>query len=132
MRLARTSSLIAIAFFAFVVAALHAAAYEYYFYWSMWWYDIMMHGLGGLLIGLIAAWAITFPLREKLKVSRFFFIVGVTLFVGILWEVFEYTVGTYANYNSFNSYVFDTMTDIGMDTAGAFVATLLYKHNVYR
>lgn len=126
LMITRTSSLFVIAGLALIVAGLHLAAHQFFLYWTFWWYDIMMHGLGGLLIGLLAGWIIVFPWRG-LPLSRPLFIIVLTLAIGVMWEIFEYVIGSPAYYSSFSSYALDTIFDILMDTAGALAAVLVFN-----
>lgn len=130
MKLSRTTSLAFIVFLALLVAVLQSVAFSFFFYWTLWWYDILMHGLGGFLIGSIAAWAYVFELKRHVGVNRFLWIVGVTLAVGVLWEIFEYTVGFRVYDSLYEPYVVDTLNDMGMDTAGALLAFLMVRRFV--
>lgn len=131
MQRTRTYSLIGIALLSLVIAGLHITAQQFFFYWTFWWYDIMMHGLGGLLIGLMTAWVIAFPAHGILPLPSSLTIILVVLSVGIAWEVFEYVVGANVFYSSFGSYALDTISDIAMDVAGALGATLIFQRVAY-
>ena len=130
MNLSRNTSLFLIALIALLVAVLQFVAFKFFFYWTLWWYDVMMHGLGGFLIGSIAAWAYAFELKQRVKLNTFFWIVGATLLIGILWEVFEYAVGFRLYDGLYQSYISDTLSDIGMDIAGALAAFLIFRRLV--
>lgn len=130
MKLSRTTSLAFIVFLALLVAVLQSVAFSFFLYWTLWWYDILMHGLGGFLIGSIAAWAYVFELKRHVGVNRFLWIVGVTFAVGALWEIFEYTVGFRVYDSLYEPYVVDTLNDMGMDTAGALLAFLMVRRFV--
>ena len=127
MKLSRTPTLIGIAALAVVMLSLHLAAYAFFFYWSVWWYDLMMHGVGGFLIGSLAAWAVAFPLRNIVRISPMLFIGIVTLFGGLMWEVFEYVVGFQNYFSSTRVYTIDTVSDIAMDLLGALLAFYIFR-----
>ena len=100
-----------ILFFTLVVAGVLAVmqqyALEYYLYWVYWWFDIVMHAIGGLVIGLLVYAA---GYRTLLK------LVMTVILIGLVWEVFEYAIGvmTYED-----DVLFDTILDLIMDTIGA-------------
>jgi hypothetical protein len=104
-----------------LLAVLHYAAVVFYLYWVYWWFDIMMHFLGGISIGLFLYWffyrsAIVSPPR----MSFWAFIVGGTILIGVAWEIFEYVM--HFTYTSRESYVLDTSLDLLMDVLGACAA----------
>ncbi len=110
---------IGLLFLAGAVFVLHDVATEYFFYWRFWWYDIMMHFLGGAVVGGLAAWLVI-RLMPHISTRRLLGIVlSAVIVVGVGWEVFEYIVGIYANEQST---IGDTTLDIIMDTVGAFCA----------
>lgn len=85
-------------------------ALEFYWYWTYWWLDIVMHTAGGIVIGIIVA---TYVSPRVLR------IIGLTLLVGVLWEVFEYVLGISQAEPNFQV---DSMLDLTMDTVGACLA----------
>jgi len=101
-----------------LILALHMRAIDLYWYWSFWWMDIMMHFLGGLLIGLIA---LLVSAHYKIQIRRMFLAtLGVVLIVGIGWEIFEYVSGIFILEDPFP----DTFYDLVMDTVGGIAAYL--------
>lgn len=124
---ARQKLLLAIVILGLVIAFLQHLASAHYLYWLFWWYDIMMHLLGGAFVALLFFWARqAFPF---LRVSRNLLFPVTLLFVlviGVLWELFEYVTGSYGAVN----YTLDTTLDIAMDIAGMMSAYILFKHYV--
>ena len=116
-------SLLAAAALAASVLSLHLVAYTYHFYWTLWWFDILMHGLGGVAIGTLVLWVWIFWFRIFIsrRVSRVVVIILGTLCIGIMWEMFEYIIGS-PLHQPFDSYVLDTVLDIAMDLAGGLLA----------
>ncbi|HMP67511.1 MAG TPA: hypothetical protein PKA60_02070 [Candidatus Paceibacterota bacterium] len=104
------------------VAVLHYFATIHSLYWSIGWYDIMMHFLGGLLIGLIAF--LFFFTSDKIhypkdnKIVIFVTVIGVVLVVGLFWELWEIFVGFTDTVNDAG----DTALDLIMDVIGAIFA----------
>ncbi|MEX0917204.1 MAG: hypothetical protein WDZ90_01650 [Candidatus Paceibacterota bacterium] len=116
MKKERKEILLLLAVLIYGIFALHLLATLFYFYWTLWWYDIMMHGLGGFFVGLSTLWF--FYLSGYVQAPRnsliFFYGIVSALVVGVLWEVFEYIVGA----TNRDEYMFDTFLDLLMDIAG--------------
>ncbi len=121
-----TYASLALVFFAATsVLILHLVAYEYHFYWTLWWYDIMMHGLGGFAVGALIMWTTRHVYRLPFSVPEFIIVIVGVLVVGIAWELFEFVIGSQAN-QSYETYVLDTMIDIAMDVFGGAAAYLAF------
>lgn len=116
----RLTTLLCVAVLATVFAALQYLAFKYYFYWIYWWYDVLMHGIGGLVVGAAACWWLTHEARLTPRLGT---VLGITLLIGILWEVFEYVIGAPRE----AAYVFDTLSDIGMDLVGGLIAWRIFR-----
>lgn len=82
------------------------------YYYTIVWYDWLMHFLGGATIATLILW------RLELKPSHLMLAV---LIVGIGWEIFELA----AQINSFSDlgYAWDTSHDLVMDVCGAGVVS---------
>lgn len=89
----------------FLLAVGHHFAYEYFWYWRYWWFDIVMHFGGGAFVALAAYLA---GMRRPTT------IVGLALVVGVVWEVFEYMIG----YTYYPSLIADTALDLLDDVLG--------------
>ena len=115
-----------------LLAGLHYLAESYYLYFTFWWFDIPMHFLGGLLIGLLALWILF--VCEKCGFSHvnsllvFFVTLGVVLLVGSLWELFEVFTGITP---ITDIDLVDTLEDLLLDSLGAIVAFLYYHYRVH-
>ena len=96
-------------------------AVEYFLYWRIWWLDIPMHFFGGMWAGLCGLWLIARRGNPASLLSCLAF----ALFIGIAWEVFEYSEGIAASYHF--SYPFDTAKDIVLDLLGATLGWILAK-----
>jgi len=112
-----------------LVLYLHVQAMLHYWYWTYSWLDIVMHTLGGILIAGLTTWGYerfrAVPRFSRKK--RMLFIVGTTLCVGLLWEVFEYVFHLTTTIN----YSLDTVVDLLMDTLGAiFLFYFFYRKEV--
>jgi len=121
----RTITGVAIASLALLIALLQFLATRYFLYWEFWWFDIVMHFLGGLFIGVSYLWLLRFEASAQLQkrvpvlVSSFFAV----FLVGILWEIFEYVTGMYVE----TGYTLDTMLDLTMDIVGMMSAYLIFR-----
>ena len=108
-----------------IVAILHFVALNFYLYWSYWWFDILVHFLGGFWIGLSALWLIFFSGftdKESAGFTAYFLIAIVaSIIVGLGWEVFE-TVAKIAADPTV--YWKDTLTDLALDIIGGMLAAL--------
>ena len=107
-------SLIFLMFFIFLV---DLAAKEFYFYFTFWWFDVIMHFLSGAWVGFFFTYV--FSRKNNLPLSVLKVILWV-LIVGILWEFFEVYTQNYLTGSPFNT--FDTVSDIFLDLLGGFSA----------
>lgn len=104
-----------------VFAAAHRLAVEASLYWYFWWFDILMHFWGGLLIGLgIFALATFRRLTFKPKLSVVF-VVAVGFVVS--WEVFEWYIGILDP----ALHLKDTLMDMFLGVFGALLSYLILK-----
>ncbi len=101
------------------IGVLHALGLFLFLQWQFWWYDIMLHFMGGVWVALAALW---FYMKEG-WVARMTTTVLIALSIGLGWELFEYLVGSARESN----YFYDTSLDILMDTLGA-IAGFLYVY----
>lgn len=77
---------------------LHILGTSFFWYAGFWWFDIPMHILGGLWVGFLGVYF----LEDKFRIINFkvhpittlVIILGWTLFVGFMWELFEFAAGT--------------------------------------
>lgn len=106
------------------------------YYERFWWWDLVLHGTAGLLLGLLG-FLIVYMLNENehvdlhmrpafLALFAFFFAVG----IGALWEIFEFAMDQMFGTNMQKpmlgdpSGLTDTMWDLIVDTIGAAVVSL--------
>jgi hypothetical protein len=112
-----------------IIFAMHVTAIFLHLYWTLWWYDIILHFLGGAFIGFLILW-LRFSsgyFGAQLKSSEtslLFFVLIVTLAIGIGWEVFERLLG---NTWSIEGYYLDTALDIMFDLLGSISAFLYFR-----
>lgn len=118
------------AFFVFLSLFLGSATDFYYKYW---WWDIVLHTGSGFLLGIVG-FVVLFWLNSTDRIPAgmkpgfvCFFAVTFAVFLGVLWEIFEFVVDqfTSANMQSTETGVVDTMQDLIVDSAGAVVVALM-------
>jgi hypothetical protein len=120
----------------FVFSALFLGEVRSY-YERIWWWDIALHVSSGLLLGLVG-FLLIYVLNENARVdvhmrprfvALFAFLFAVS--VGAVWEIFEFAMdqiaGTTMQKPMFgdSSGLTDTMWDLIVDTAGAFLISAL-------
>lgn len=103
-----------------LLLALEWWAVENFIFWRHVWFDLPMHFLGGLSLGVLA---VGFLHARKPRV----FAAGL-LAAFIAWEVFEYAFGLPKEAN----YLLDTAIDLVMDTLGALLAYLIALRTLWK
>lgn len=101
------------------IGVFHTLAIELNWYWIWRWFDIPMHILGGIIIALLA-YFLLIALENPNPASWYAFVimVGVTVVVGLGWELFE----LYFEVTFERTAGFDTLKDMVMDVIGAVIA----------
>ncbi|MFQ5540767.1 MAG: hypothetical protein ACE5F4_00790 [Candidatus Paceibacteria bacterium] len=122
----RTATGLGLVLIALTVAFLQLLATAYFLYFSLWWFDIVMHFLGGFLVGGAFIWLLRFevPPGIRARLSIFSSTLAVILVVGVAWEVFEYLTNAYSTAN----YALDTALDMVMNVIGTLAAYGLFLH----
>ncbi len=100
-----------------LIFVLNFVAEKFHLYYSTWYFDMFMHFLGGVWLGMLLIWFFkvdSFSLRQVFKV-----ILGV-LVIGVAWEIFEFVfINTVAE---FPFDLADTISDMLFDLSGGFVS----------
>jgi hypothetical protein len=91
-----------------LLLAGHMLALEHYLYWRYWWFDVVMHVLGGLVFGAIGV-------ALRLRAALFSLCIVLVIFG---WEVFEYINNISTNQPHF---YLDTLIDLVLGALGAAV-----------
>lgn len=102
-----------------ITALLYFLGFFLYLHWVFWWYDILLHLLGGAWVVLVSMWL----LKVSNKVQPWASIIAVVIMIGALWEVFEMLIGAPRESN----YLFDTSLDLLMDVIGAVGAIIFVR-----
>ena len=104
-----------------LVALLYVFGYQYSLLWRFWWYDILLHTLGGIGIGLFAVrLSIFFGTSRQVSYA-----IAGALLIGAGWEVFEYSLGLPRSV--FFNYAVDTTKDMLMDVTGALIGVSIAR-----
>lgn len=125
------------------VGYLNVLAFRFSWYWLIWWFDLMMHFLGGLGLGLVLlglgdlrSMASAWPERRQLMVG----VIGLVIIISLVWEMFEFTTDRrLGNHlvvktpDKLQQGAADTATDllsdlIGVTVAAGLVNLILWKN----
>lgn len=117
--------------FVFLTLFLGSATDLYYHFW---WWDDLLHTSSGFLLGIVG-WIVLFLMNETDRlpagikpVFLCFFGVTFAVFLGVIWEIFEYTVDSLwpaINMQSRETGVVDTMNDLIVDAIGATIVAFM-------
>lgn len=105
------------------------------FYEKYWWWDLALHGISALTVGVIGFLCIyVFYMTRRINIAAGWiatisFALAVT--VGTLWEVFEFLLDHYFAFNMQKSGLVDTMTDLIINAVGAVIAAAIGYFYVY-
>jgi len=93
-------------------AVFHQVALTLSLYWYYWWFDVLMHFWGGVLLGLlfyIVTKSRFFSFKPKTTLVLAFLIV-----ITVGWELFEYLIRFSIN----GDYILDTVIDVFLGIFG--------------
>jgi hypothetical protein len=120
--------LLELGFFATLTAVLHYIALVNFLYWNIDWFDILMHFLGGVTMGLLALFVFftsgyfkTFATLRKNRLLVLFVLISFTAVIGLGWELWE----IFSGFSHVLTDQIDTIIDLFMDLLGAFSVFLL-------
>ena len=118
----------------FSIFGANYLALKFYWYSSIWYFDMIMHSLGGFWVGMFFIWFFSIEdlpfFSFSLAVIDFKLILKTVLFIlfiGISWELFEFFVFNQLGHDPFN--ILDTISDLCFDLAGGFLA-LFYFYKI--
>ena len=106
------------------------------FYDRFWWWDLMLHGVSAIVMGLIGFLAIyVFYMTHRVRVKPIYVAIitlALAISVGTLWEILEFAADWVFDTNMQKSGLVDTMTDLVTDAVGGIIAAATgyyYVHN---
>ncbi len=106
---------------------VNALATKFYWYSSVWYFDIIMHFIGGFWVGLLALY---FHTSGRMTLALALKALGAVVIIGIGWEIFEAFVDKAISANPFN--VLDTAADLLFDVSGGASAVFYYLRKLRR
>ncbi len=99
------------------------------FYEKVWWWDLALHGLSALTIGIIGFLGIyVFYMTNRIRIDAGWIATitfALAVSVGTIWEIFEFLMDWFFEMNMQKSGLVDTMTDLLINTTGAAIAALI-------
>lgn len=104
-----------------LLSLVNFIALKFYWYFSIWYFDMLMHFWGGLCVGFTLMWL----LFNKNPDLSFKFILKISLgvlVIGGLWEIFEILFNNIIAQNKFNA--LDSISDVFFDLSGGLCAIL--------
>ncbi len=99
------------------------------FYYVFWWWDIFLHAISSIIIGGIGFLLVHTLNKEedvKLKLSPAFvavFSLGFSVSLGVVWEIFEFSMDSLFGLNMQKSGLVDTMWDLIIYVLGASIVS---------
>lgn len=99
------------------------------YYEKVWWWDLALHGLSALTIGIIGFLIIyVFYMTNRIQIAAGWIATiafALAVAVGTLWEIFEFLMDWFFGMNMQKSGLIDTMTDLLINAIGAAIAALI-------
>jgi hypothetical protein len=114
----------------FIYASLFLGEVNAY-YTQFWWWDAMLHTLSGVIIGAIGfmiVYILNSDPRVQIKISPAFvalFALCFAVSIGVVWEIFEFSMDYFFALNMQKSGLVDTMSDLIVDLIGALIVSLI-------
>ena len=108
---------------------LHFVLGEYsHFYIKFAWWDILLHWGNSIILGLIGfifAYALLITSKMETKpILASIFALSFSVFIGVLWEIFEFFMDYFFGFTMQKSGLVDTMTDLMVDVGGALAVSV--------
>jgi hypothetical protein len=107
------------------ILILNTLAMKFHWYFSIWWFDMPMHLLGGFWLGLFIIWLLKI---KEISLSEIIKILLGFLIVALGWEVFEISVDRIITQNPFNT--LDTLSDVCFGLGGALLSIFYFEKKI--
>jgi len=98
-----------------VFLALHLLASKFFWYFSIFWFDMLMHFIGGFVVGTAYLLGNRFLGRSQVRKKHLLIFV---LIISLLWEAYEYIVQYIFHIDGIATLA-DSISDLGFDMLGA-------------
>jgi len=115
-------SIIFLMLFMFIVDLL---AHKFYLFYTLWWFDIPMHFLGGFWVGLFFIYVF---FRKDSLFKSYWKVIFCAFLIGILWELFEVFAHQHIAKIPFDAW--DTSFDLLLDIFGSGVALIYFYKTI--
>lgn len=117
------------------IAILYIAGFVLRWNYSLWWYDLLLHFLGGMWVAIAAKKFLIKPINW-IGWRGPIFIIALVALVGVTWEIYEFTIDELffeerALWRAQDGNT-DTMTDLMMDLLGSMVVVGYMTYRWYR
>lgn len=110
----------------FLMFLANNLAWKFHWYYTIWWFDVLMHFSGGFWVSLFFLYVFG---GKYSTFKNFIVVISSVLVVGILWEFFE----AYLNVLSLDSFDWgDTSSDVFLDLFGGSVAILYFHKKIMK
>lgn len=116
----------------FLIGVLNLVGTYLYFYWTVWWFDMLMHFSAGVCVAMATVLLYYFYGGRKIPLLYKSILLSIFggLIIGILWEAYELYFKIETIYDG-SSYYMDTISDLILDTAGAILGGF-YAHKLLK
>ncbi len=105
------------------ILVINTLAHVLYWYASIWWFDMLMHTIGGVFVAFVGA-TYLFRRTQALTWGEYFITLALLVFIiGLAWEYYEYVVQYYVKGVQLAS-VADSVSDLICDMIGGSVGAL--------
>jgi len=101
-----------------VLLVLHLIALRFFLYWSISWFDALLHVIGGFAVGT----TLLFLTRACKDCSPWITPIMGAFLVSIFWEILEYSIGTTF---AANNLLIDTSGDVFLSVFGGVCAAFI-------
>lgn len=103
-------------FIILIVWGLNALAHKFYWYSSIWWFDMPMHFLGGYFLGLLMLLVVAYTDKNTSNKEKLTIVLLGVFAIGVMWEGYEYAIQILTGSQLANP--LDSMSDLFFDMAG--------------
>jgi len=125
----KRSSFAILAALLYAILVLHLLALYFYWYWMFWWYDILLHFLGGLWLGGTTLWFLQYVRKKPFgRTAQYVIPLVAVIVIGLGWELFEFSLDTFIIFQTND--IIDTVADLFSDIAGGLTASLLFVRGI--
>lgn len=118
-----------LAYLIFFIFLANFLANKFHWYFSIWYFDMVMHFLGGFWLSLVFIWLFSYKkVSFEVNFQSIFKILLGVLIIGIFWEIFEFYFINYIAENPFK--ILDTTSDLFFDLLGGISAIFYFSKRV--